>query len=312
MPGGHPLKGEIDGEAKMINVVGITTKALLAYHSIHPQEKPNILISYARLSRECGDFIFSHREMIGSLILDSGTYSLNRNPKKYASKVTLEGYKSYLRQLGRYFDFYFNFDQDYSRDGFEVNLANQLELEQAGLIPVPVVHDCYGHEIQYYIDHGYQMISIGSGELKKEGVEELYRIIEKPYSQGIKIHLLGCTDFSKLAYLPVFSADSATFNQAASRGNLLYWNPRLPDIDKTEKIRFIYGLPRRLMRKHIDDHYYWDEVEEYLNQELNYSIEDLNGPGGITKRLVANLHHFVQLDKRVAAKHRELGFRFWV
>lgn len=296
----------------MINVVGVSTKALLDYHSIHPLEKPSILISYARLSRDCGDFIFKHRGLIGNLVLDSGTYSLSSNPKKFAATVTLEGYKSYLQQLGGYFDFYFNFDQDFSRAGFEVNWANQLELEQAGLTPVPVVHDCYSDEIQHYIDHGYGMISIGSGELEKEKVEELYRIIEKPYSQGIKIHLLGCTNYSKLAYLPVYSADSATFNQAASRGNLLYWNPRLPDIDKTEKIRFIYGLPRRLMKNHIDDHPHWDEIEEYLNRNFMYSIDDLKEPGGLSKRLVANLHHYVQLDKRVAAKHRELEFRFWV
>jgi hypothetical protein len=295
----------------MINVVGVSTKALLDYHTIHPLEKPNLLISYARLSRDCGDFIFKHRGLIGSVISDSGTYSLNNNPKKFAATVTHEGYKSYLLQLGAHFDFYFNFDQDFSRDGFDVNLANQLELEQAGLTPVPVVHDCYSNEIQYYIDHGYEMISIGSGELEKEDVGELYRIIEKPYSQGIKVHLLGCTDYSKLAFLPVYSGDSATFNQAASRGNLLYWNPRKSDIDKTERIRFIYGLPRRLMRNHIDDHPHQDEIDGYLNRELNYSIEDLKGPRGLSKRLVANLHHFVQLDKRVAAKHRELGFRFW-
>ena len=65
------------------------------------------------------------------------------------------------------------------------------------------------------------------------------------------------------------------------------------------------------MKNHIDDHSNYDEIEDYLNRELNYSIEDLKGPRGLSKRLVANLHHFVQLEKRVAAKHRELGFRFW-
>jgi len=296
----------------MIYLVGVSSKALLAYHKRHPSERPNLLLSYARLSKDCGDFIFKYRSHISGLIADSGTYTLNSNPGKFADKITLLGYRSYLQQVGRHFDFYFNFDQDFSRKGFEVNLANQLDLERVGLKPVPVVHDCYSDEIQYYIDHGYELVSIGSGELEDADVHELYRITDKMHSKGIMVHFLGCTDYQKLAYVPVYSADSSTWNHAASRGHLLYWNPLKPGIDKKDKICFIYDLPKKYMANHIDHHPHQGEVEAYLIQELGYSIPELKGSAGYLKRLVANIHYYVQLEKRIAAKHRQLGFKFWV
>jgi hypothetical protein len=296
----------------MICLVGVSTRALLTYNAKYPEERLNLLVSYARLTRDTANFLFKHRHIVGSVILDSGTYSLVNNPQKYANSVALQGYRAYLKQLGHRFDFYFNFDQDYSRAGFAVNLNNQLFLEEAGLSPIPVVHDCYSGEIPYYINHGYKMVAIGSGELKDQGVTELYRIVNKLYSRGIKVHFLGCTEYEKLAYVPVYSADSATWNQAGSRGHLLYWNPNSLAVDKTERIRFIYGLPRRLMTRHIDSHPDWLDIEAYLNHELGYTIQDLKGPRGSFKRLVANIHFYVQLEKRIAAVHRQQGFKFWV
>jgi hypothetical protein len=296
----------------MICLVGVSTKALLAYHKIYPEERPNLLVSYARLTRDTADFLFKHRGKIGRVVLDSGTFSLVNNPQEYANSVTLQGYRAYLKQLGHHFDFYFNFDQDYSRAGFPVNLSNQLFLEEAGLSPIPVVHDCYSAEIPYYINQGYKLVAIGSGELRNQGVTELYRIVNKLYSRGIKVHFLGCTEYEKLAKVPVYSADSATWTQTGTRGQLMYWNPNLSGADKTEKIRFVYDLPRRLMTKHIDGHPDWLDIERYLNRELGYTIKDLKGSKGYFKRLVANIHFYVKLEKRIAAVHRQQDFKFWV
>lgn len=296
----------------MIYLVDVSSKELQAYHAIHPGEHPNLLLSYARLSKDTGKLMFADRHLIGSLIMDSGTYSLNSNPQKHADKVTLARYKAYLQSVGRYFDFYFNFDQDFSRNGFKVNLANQLDLERVGLKPVPVVHDSYSNEIQYYVNHGYELVSLGSAELRDADVYELRRIVDKMYVNGIKVHFLGCTDYEKLAYVPIYSADSATWNQAASRGHLLYWNPLKPGIDKKDKICFVYDLPEKYMINHIDHHPHQREIEAYLNKELGYSIPELKGSAGSLNRSVANIHYYVKLEKRIADKHRELGFKFWV
>jgi hypothetical protein len=123
---------------------------------------------------------------------------------------------------------------------------------------------------------------------------------------------LGCTDYQKLAYVPVYSADSSTWNHAASRGHLLYWNPDKPGIDKKDKICFVYNLPGKYMNNHIDDHPHQTKIEAYLNQQLGYSIQELKGTPGSLNRLVANIHYYVQLEKRIAAKHRQLGFKFWL
>ena len=190
----------------MIYLVGVSSRALLYYNKLYPQERLNFLVSYAYRSTDTARLLFDHRDMIGSIICDSGTFSLSGNPERLSKKVTFQGYRSYLQQLGKYYDFYFNFDEDFSRDGFSTNEQNQLELEMAGLSPVPVVHNSYGREIPYYIEKGYKMVAIGSGELQDGNVIELNRIVNKMYSEGIKVHLLRCTEYSTLAYTPVYPA----------------------------------------------------------------------------------------------------------
>jgi hypothetical protein len=250
--------------------------------------------------------------LIGSIICDSGTYSLSANPEKLSKKITLRGYRSYLQQLGKYYDFYFNFDQDFSRDGFSTNLQNQLELEKAGLSPVPVVHDCYGPEIPYYIKKGYKIVAIGSGELRDAEVTELHRIVNKLYSKGIKVHLLGCTVYSKLAYTPVYSADSTTWAHQGARGHVYYWNPDRPGYNKQEQVCFIYKKHGKHMSNHIDNHPQQLQINRYLKSQLNLSIDDLKGSKGSFYRFIANIHYYVQLDKRVAAEHRKQGFKYWI
>jgi hypothetical protein len=66
------------------------------------------------------------------------------------------------------------------------------------------------------------------------------------------------------------------------------------------------------VKDHIDGHPDWFDIERYLNQELGYTIEELKGSKGSFKRLVANIHFYVQLENRIAAIHRQQGFRFWV
>lgn len=296
----------------MIYIVGVTTRALLAYHTVQPIARPNLLVSFARPTTDTGDFLFRHRNLIGEIVLDSGTYSLNNDPMKFAKTVTFDGYQAYLKQLGNKYDFYFNYDRDFSRNGFETNWFYQCSLEKEGLMPIPVVHDCYGPEIQHYIDHGYKTVAIGSGELAGEDVQELYRIVDKMYSKGIRVHFLGCTDYTKLAYVPVNSADSATWNQAASRGHLLYWNPLKSAIDKKDKICFVDHLPKRLKKNHIDNHPHRLQIENYLNSELNCTIDDLKGSNGSLKRLVANIHYYVQLENTIRTVHRQQGFKYWI
>jgi hypothetical protein len=294
----------------MIYLASFSVKALMAYNAIHPNEKLNVLVSFGRLEKDIAGFLFSHRSKLNSIVLDSGVWTLNLNPEMYRDQINLRAYQSYLQAVGKYFDFYFNFDEVMSEEGFDQNYSNQLQLEAAGLKPVPVVHDSYGPEVQLYIDLGYSLVSLGSSEVRDADVNELYRIVDRFYSQGIKVHLLGSTNYEKLANLPVYSCDSSTWNHAGSRGHILYWNPNKPGDDKTDLVCFDEKRAKRLSRNPIETYPFRIDLESYLEREFGYSIDDLAGSQGWFKRQLVNIHFYVQLEKRIAAEHREFGYRF--
>jgi hypothetical protein len=222
--------------------------------------------------------------------------------------VTFEGYRAYLKLRAADVDFYFNFDADFSKDGFESNFGYQLDLEKAGLAPVPVVHDCYGDEIKTYIDRGHKLISIGSGELKFAGLDDLRHIVDELYRNGVKVHFLGCTQYRKLAYLPVYSADSTTWKRTGAAGRIFYWNPLKVGYNKLDKLAVDDDCPKNFLR--FRDYNFRKEREEYLYRELGLCIDDLMGEKRYLNRELANIHYFVLLEELINAKHREQGFTF--
>ena len=290
----------------MIYHADMIKDALLAYSKRNPNDKLNILVSFGNRDNDASDLIFDYRHLIGNIICDSGTWTLNNAPDKHRETITVDGYAAYLKALASNFDFYFNFDEDFSKTGFEKNLVNQKILEDSGFKPVPVIHDCYSdEEVDHYIDEGYDLIAIGSGELKNSSVDELRRIVERFHSKGIRVHFLGCTEYEKLANTPVFSCDSSSWGQKGTRGYILYWNHEKPGINKTDSIDFVHKCYGRPFYK---DYEYRFQLEEYLDEELDLSFEDMLGKKGLTNRYIATIHYFVQLEKRIKARHKELGF----
>jgi hypothetical protein len=241
--------------------------------------------------------------------MDSGTYTLFQAPKKHRKAITLKGYISHLKLFADNVDFYFNFDEDFSAEGFEKNFANQLDLESEGLKPIPVIHDCYGPEIQFYIDRGHKLVAIGSGELEFASQDELYRIVSGLYEKGVWVHYLGCTKYEKLAYIPVYSADSTTWNRASTSGRINYWNPfRIEDNKKDEIV--LDKVPKRLTKFHIRDYPFRRQLEDYLWTELGLTLDDLYGKKWLLYRTLVNIHYFVLLEELINQKHKEQGFSF--
>ena len=286
----------------------LTTEALLQYRKLHPTKPLRALVSYGRQDKHLRNMMFDLRGQIDGLIMDSGTWTLNCNPKKYAEIITFGGYKAYMKILSHKFDFYFNFDADFSKEGFETNFSYQIDLEKEGLNPVPVVHDCYSDEIKTYIDRGHKQIAIGSGELKFAGLDELRHIVHPLYRSGVKVHFLGCTQYKKLAYLPVYSADSTTWTRTGSAGRIFYWNPLKIGYNKLDKIALDDDVPKNIV--HIRDYMFRRHLEEYLHQELGLSVGDLMGNQKFLNRELVNIHYFVLLEELINAKHREQGFTF--
>ncbi len=287
-------------------------KAREAYLEMFPGARINALVSYGRRDPEEMSLLGKDRGSVDRLIGDSGTWSLNQNRQKYADWITITGYIPFLRVAADKLDFYFNFDEDFSKDGFDTNLAHQLRLEEEGFKPVPVIHDCYGDEIQYYIDRGHKMLAIGSGELAYASLDEMHFIMERFRKHGIKVHFLGCTDYMKLAYLPVYSCDSSSWTQAGARDYALFWNPARSGFNKTDKV-FLTETPSPKMKgQHHLDHPFRVEFQEYLHREFGFSIEDLVGKKSkvTVNRQVVNIRYFLELGARATAKQQELGFTF--
>ena len=84
-------------------------------------------------------------------------------------------------------------------------------------------------------------------------------------------------------------------------------NPEKTGINKTDVIDFEtheYG------RAFYKDYAFRWELEEYLESELGFEADELVGRIGVKKRRLANTHYYVGLEKRIAEKHRELGYRW--
>jgi hypothetical protein len=286
----------------IIDYSGLTVKAVLAYHDLYPDVKLSAMLSYGRRNKESSKLLFEYRKYLKRVALDCGTWTRNQNMKRYQDIITFRGYLSFLKNLKDRLDFYFNYDEDYSKDSFDTNLGYQLDMEKEGYKEaIPVIHNCYNQEINYYVDEGYKYIAIGSGELASASLDELSYIVNPLYRRGIKVHFLGCTEYRKLAYLPVFSADSSTWAQAGARDYIKYWNPGRSKLDKTDKI---------YLDERIWDYPYLDQLEDYLDDELGLEIDTLLGKGKHLNRQLVNIHYFVNLEDRINKKHKELGFTF--
>jgi len=291
----------------MIYHSGLTTELVKAYAKKNPTIKLKVFLSFGRRNKYNNDLMLDGRQLVDKVVCDSGTWTLNKNPEKNRSKINFKGYAAFLKLYASKFDFYINYDEEFSKNGFEENLYYQKELEAQGFKPVPVIHDCDSEEeIDYYIQRRYEMVAIGSGDLASSNIEKLKKIVEKFYTEGIKVHFLGCTEYEKLANMPVYSCDSSSWGQKGPRGYILYWNPENEKENKTDLIDFETNKYGRTYYK--DYKFRWD-LEEYLESELNLTPEQLAGRTGAYHRILATIHYFVQLEEIITQKHKELGFK---
>jgi len=294
-------------------------KMLKAYYKRFPGQKINVLRSFGVRDKEDHHFRKTHRDKCNSLILDSGTFTkFNRktkNPKPNKTKqikpITLPAYMSYLKRHGSKYDWYFNFDEcfidEFEDQCFEQNLDIQYQLERKGFKPIPVIHDIYGDEVDLYIDEGYEMVAVGFPQLDDFYV--LYHLMERFKGEKIKIHLFGTSKWEYLADYPIFSSDTTSWAKIGGYGNLFYWNPHKKDPDKREKIYLEdYYESGRKKENCFTTHPHRREIEEYLDQELGFTYEDLMDTGGINCRILVNMHFFVEYEKRINAVQKKKGF----
>ena len=264
------------------------------------------LVSFANLGSDTYAMLHTHRNMYGSVILDSGAYT----DQNSFTKVDIDEYIDYIKVAGPSYDFYITLDSDFSDYRFSPdNLENLIKMERAGLHPVPVIHCLYpSDEIDYYIDRQYPIVALGSSKAKD--LDELKYVFGKfEKYPHVKIHVFGTTSYASLIEVPAYSSDASSWTKQASSGNILWWNPEADGKDKTERI---YVGGRMSMKKKPKNHFtlygFRKQLEKYLYDTFQLTYEDLLGLEEDYNRQVVCMHYYNELAKRITEEHRKKGF----
>jgi len=273
-------------------------RVLRRYHQLFPTEPLNVLLSLAYNEGERRGFLITCRKMINSIIGDSGAWSVAQG----TSNLTIEEVISFLESFGHLFDRYFNFDTDFSEQGFDHNIANQIRMEQAGLKPVPVVHNFFNDEIEYYLDSGkYDWLALGSSQSTNfDDIKYAVDKIKKWGNPNIKIHWFGGSKFEWLCQLPIASCDTTSWAQTGMYGYIYYWNPENPDFNKTDKI-YIGGRMKGEVKGDYDFvNYPWrKDLGEYLFKTFDFTYADLCGYDDKINMQLVNTRFFAEQEKRI-------------
>jgi hypothetical protein len=258
--------------------------------------KMNILLSYAYKNAAFPKFMVQDRDKIDGLILDSGAWTLNNKKSNNKTMNVPKDLIFYCQDVEKYFNYIFNYDSDFHIRGFEINYTNQVEMEKAGLSPVPVVHNYYGkEEINHYIKRGCKRVALGSFEGRD--LHAIDYATQRLKDHGIKIHLFKMGSYATLSRLPIDSADASSWAQHAKFGCIIIWNPNKPGEDKTEILR----MPDYLIKDnknvpYFDEYPLREEIEELIYDTTSITYNDLMGLDAHLYRQVLNTFYYTQIQ----------------
>jgi len=257
----------------------------------------HVLVSLAVNKSERRGFLITFRHMVGGLFGDSGAWSV----AKGNSTLTMEKVISHLREWGQYYDLYFNFDTDFSDQGFDSNIANQVKMEQEGLKPVPVIHNFFDGEIDCYVQSGkYDWLALGSSQSSKF-MNIKYAIDRIKWGNpNIKIHWFGGSKFYWLCRLPIASCDTTSWAATGEYGYIMFWNPRNPKFNKSERI-YVSGRIRKFKKNeyHFETFPWKNELEAYLLNTFGLTYADLSGYDSAVNMQLVNTRFFVEQERRI-------------
>jgi hypothetical protein len=277
----------------------LNLRVLKRYHEIF-KEPLNVLVSLAYNQADRGGFMVNQRHMIASLIADSGAWSV----AKGTVGMSIEAVIYHLKLFGDQYDFYFNFDTDFSDDGFANNIANQIRMEREELRPVPVVHNFFDEEIDYYVKSGkYDRVALGSSQ--STNFRDIAYAVDRIKTWGnpdIRVHWFGGSKFEWLCQLPIASCDTSSWAAAGAYGYISFWNEHEPSFNKGHRIH-MGGLIRSVHER--EERYEWltypwrRELEEYVWNTFGLTYEDLMGCDDKFNMQIVNTRFFAQLERRI-------------
>jgi hypothetical protein len=266
------------------------------------EKKLDVLLSLGLIS-DLEDFAITKRHMIGSLICDSGAYSVakSKGKSKGKSDITIRKVIAFYKAWGFKFDMYFNFDDDFGEDSFEHNLENYLKMVKAGLKPVPVIHNFYNEEIELYLDN-YDCPCLALGSDQSRSFDDIEYAVNKikRLSPDTKIHLLGRCVYEWLCKLPIDACDITSAMIMAGMGQINYWNEEKAGFNKTEKI-YVGGRMKELKENeyHYVTHPLRVRLDEYLKETFGFVYADLVGYNAAQNLQLINVRYYTDLQKRI-------------
>ena len=81
-----------------IYLSSIVFQMIEMFNKRFPHKKVNVLRSFGIPSNQERKFLITHRDIIGSIIQDSGTWTMNQR-KKDGMRITREGYQGYMKMF---------------------------------------------------------------------------------------------------------------------------------------------------------------------------------------------------------------------
>lgn len=284
----------------------IFLRVLKKYYELFPKELLNVLLSLAYNPAERKGFLVDCRHMMDEIIGDSGAWSVAQG----TSDITIDVVIAILKICGHRFNRYFSFDTDFSDKGFENNISNQIKMENAGLHPVPVVHNFFNQEISYYVQSGkYDWVALGSSQ--STNFDDVRYAVDRIKIWGnpdIKIHWFGGGKFDWLAKLPIASCDTSSWVKTGQFGKINYWNPHEEKFYKGHTI-YVGGQIRELKEGeyHFVTYPWRRELEEYLDQNLHLTYSDLLGYDDKFNLQLVNTRFFAELQNRINIERNKRG-----
>jgi len=290
----------------------MTIRHLREFAKRHPTVKPNVLLSYALLASDLPLFLRKDRSLYRSLILDSGVFSLQKPGARQTPEELYPKFKTFAQYNTSAWDLIFNFDLHFGLDSYDQNLEYQIDLEQAGIPVVPVIHNIFNDDADKIISRGlpvHNTVAIGQCD-GRTVLKNVKPVVMKLYHAGAKIHFFGSSEYRLMAKLPIWSCDSSSWAKYPSLGIVLFWNPRHRRFDKTDKIHF----PKFQDGKTPSGCIYYREYDylkdfgEYLGSNLGFTRDDMMGEEADVNRAVANIHYYCQLEEKIKEQQQLLGF----
>jgi hypothetical protein len=282
----------------------MSSRILRRYWEIF-NEKLNVLLSFAYTGPDFLEILITFRNTVSCVILDSGAWSV----AKGNVNLTVEELIAYLKVNGHLFDRFFNLDSDFSTSGFLNNIVNQIKMERAGLRPVPVVHNLFDHEIDFYVLSGkYDWIALGSSQTTNydDLAYAVHRI--KTGNPDIKIHWFGGSRYEWLCNLPIASCDTSSWGMVGKFGFIRYWNPHIPEINKGNSI-YTSGVVKDVEEgKYEYVTYPWrKDLDAYLHETFGLTFRDLCGYDSAFNMQLINTRYYSELERRVNEERTRRG-----